>query len=458
MVKVRFAPSPTGYIHIGNTRTALFNWLFAKKHDGTFVLRYDDTDIERSKQEYVQAIAEDLAWLGIKPDEIYYQSKRFSRYDEVVEDLKRQGVLYPCFETQQELELSRKVLLTRGLPPVYNRKALSLTEAEKEELIKQGRKPHWRFLLPNYVDSPFKTTRTNISWQDVVKGEQTIDLASLSDPILIREDGTYLYTLPSVIDDIDMEITHIIRGEDHVTNSAMQIAIFEAIGAKPPVFAHTNLLTTTSGEGLSKRTGSLSIRSLREDGFEPMSIVCLGSLIGTSENVIAYRSMDELGKRFNLTNTSKSAAKFSTDDLIRLNKSLINNMPFAEAKERLEKIGIVGNKAEVFWEQIKGNISKIDEASMWWDVVNNNEKVFYDLVKDNKEFLAEAANLLPLETFDDTTFKRWTNSIKQSTGRSGKNLFSPLRLAITGQANGPDLSQFLPLIDPEIVRNRILLP
>lgn len=452
VVKVRFAPSPTGYIHIGNTRIALFNWLYALVNQGTFVLRYDDTDIERSKQCYIDAIAQDLEWLNIKPGEVYYQSKRFERYNEVAEQLKKQGLLYPCFETAQELELSRKIKLTRGLPPIYDRKALKLTEQDKAELLEKGLKPHWRFLLPNYENDVFKPKRTIISWYDEVKGIQTIDLSSLSDPILIREDGSYLYTLPSVIDDIDMEITHIIRGDDHITNSASQIAIFETLGKKAPKLGHINLLTTSSGEGLSKRTGALSIRTLREDGFEPMAISCLASLVGTSENITIYKTMNELAEHFNLTNVSKSSAKFSMEDLLRLNTLLVHDMSYANIQEYLKNIGVCNEKAEYFWNVVKPNISKTCEVTYWWDIANNSELTF---TPEKTDLLQTAINLLPNEPFNEETWKIWTNDIKDKTGKRGKELFAPLRFALTGTLHGPDLALFLPLMPKELIIKRL---
>ena len=286
-VTVRFAPSPTGRIHIGNARTALFNWLFAQKHRGRFIQRFDDTDTLRSRQEYADSILYDLHWLGIFQDATEYQSRRIDAYDAAVERLKAAGVLYPCYETPEELDLRRKIRRTRGLPPVYGREALELTSAQIAEFEGDGRRPHWRFLLPNFAGDPMEPQRTEIHWNDVVRGDETVDLASVSDPVLVREDGTYLYTLPSVVDDIDMAVTHVIRGDDHVTNTGVQIALFKALGSEPPAFGHHNLLTSISGEGLSKRTGALSIEGLREAGIEPMAVASLAVLIGTSESVQA---------------------------------------------------------------------------------------------------------------------------------------------------------------------------
>ena len=278
-VTVRFAPSPTGLIHIGNARTALFNWLFALKNSGRFIQRFDDTDIGRSRQEYADAILYDLHWLGIFPDATEYQSKRFDHYWAAVDRLRKAGVLYACYETAEELDLRRKIRRTRGQPPVYGREALTLTHAEIAEYQSDGRKPHWRFLLPNFSGDPLKPERTEVTWTDLVRGEETVDLASLSDPVLVREDGTFLYTLPSVVDDIDFKVSHVIRGDDHVTNTGVQIELFKALGAEPPAFGHHNLLTTASGEGLSKRSGALSVASLREDGIE-FDVGCLARRAG----------------------------------------------------------------------------------------------------------------------------------------------------------------------------------
>ncbi|KAB2860384.1 MAG: glutamate--tRNA ligase, partial [Bauldia sp.] len=355
-VTVRFAPSPTGHIHIGNARTALFNWLFAKKHGGRFILRFDDTDVARSRQEYADQIQKDLHWLGIHPDVTVHQSARFATYDAAVERLKERGLLYPCWETAEELERRRRLRLARRLPPVYGREALKLTPQEKAAHEAEGRKPHWRFLLPNFSGDPFAPVRTEIHWDDLVRGSQTVDLASMSDPVLVREDGSYLYTLPSVVDDIELGISHVIRGDDHVTNTGAQIALFRALGAEPPALGHHNLLTTVSGEGLSKRTGALSIRSLAEDGIEPMAVASLAVLIGTSESVSAVRSMDELAARFDPAATSKSAAKFDPAELAALNRALVHAMPVAEVRDRLSALGIAGDAVEPFWLAVRGNL------------------------------------------------------------------------------------------------------
>ncbi|GGA84039.1 glutamate--tRNA ligase [Brucella endophytica] len=448
-ITVRFAPSPTGYIHIGNTRTALFNWLFALKNDGRFILRFDDTDVERSKTEYAQAIARDLEWLGIAPARVEYQSKRFAIYDAAVEKLKKARLLYPCYETAEELERRRKLRLTRRLPPVYGREALKLTDAERAALEAEGRKPHWRFLLPNFKTDPFSPERTEVHWDDLVRGPQTVDLASMSDPVLVREDGTYLYTLPSVADDIDMGITHIIRGDDHVTNTGAQIALFRALGAEPPEFGHHNLLTTISGEGLSKRSGALSVGSLREAGYEPMAIASLAVLIGTSENVVAAPDMAALAGHFDPAATSKSSAKFDPAELDTLNRALIHTLSFEDVAARLAALGIEGDKAEAFWLAVRGNLDRVSDAAQWWRIVHDGPETAPDLSLEDRDFVREAFDLLPPEPWDRETWKVWTGAVKDKTGRKGKALFMPLRLALTGLHSGPELADLLPLAGRE---------
>lgn len=441
-VTVRFAPSPTGFIHIGNIRPALFNWLFALKSGGTFVLRFDDTDVERSKEEYARAIENDLAWLGVHPHRIERQSERFALYDKAAEALREAGLLYPCYETADELERRRSRARALGRPPVYDRAALKLTDEEKARFEGEGRKPHWRFLLPNHDGDPFVTRRTDVSWTDLCRGEQTIDLASLSDPVLIREDGTYLYTLPSIVDDIDMGITHVIRGEDHVANTGVQIAIFRALGAQPPVFAHHNLLTTRDGEGLSKRKGALSIGSLRDAGYEPMAVASLAVLTGSSQTVEAVPVMADLCSRFDLASISRSSAKFDPEDLNGLNAKLVHDMSFDQVRDRLLSMGI--NVQEPFWLAVRGNCGKVSDARTYWQVIHGPVSSVVD--SDDREFLARAAKLLPEGEFSSETWGEWTGILKKETGRKGKGLFMPLRKALTGLEHGPDMKDMLPLI------------
>jgi glutamyl-tRNA synthetase len=445
----RFAPSPTGYIHIGNARTALANWLFAKRRDGKFILRLDDTDVERSKREYADAIVRDLEWFAIVPDATYRQSERFAIYQAAAERLKTAGVLYACYETADELERRRRLRLARKLPPVYGREALKLNGNDRAKLEAEGKRPHWRFLLPNFKSDPFSPERTEVHWDDLVRGLQTVDLASLSDPVLIREDGTWLYTMPSVVDDIELGVTHVIRGEDHVTNTGAQIALFKALGAEPPVFGHHNLLTTISGEGLSKRSGSLSIGSLAADGYEPEAVASLALLTGTSDNVEAFASLAEIGDHFDLAHVSKSAAKFDPAELDTLNRSLVHHMPFEAVKDRLKLAGIDGPIAEPFWLAVRANINKVSEADDWWPVVTAGPAADEKPDTSDLQFLNQAFSLLPDSPVHSETWKQWTALIKADTGRTGKSLFMPLRLALTGRSHGPELAQLLPLIGRE---------
>ncbi len=443
--KVRFAPSPTGKIHIGNARTALFNWLYAKRNGGSFLLRFDDTDTARSTRENADSIAEDLAWLGIRPDAVIRQSDRFAHYDRAADRLKKAGLLYACYETAEELELRRRVQLSRKLPPVYGRESLNLSEADRQKLEAGGRRPHWRFLLPNFDGDPSRPRRTEAVWDDLVRGRQVVDLSSLSDPVMIREDGTYLYTFTSVVDDIETAISHVIRGEDHVTNTGAQLALFRALGAEPPAFGHHNLLTTSSGEGLSKRRGALSLASLRADGIEPMAVASLAVLTGTSENVTAATSMEELAERFDLASTSKGAAKFDPADLMSLNRALLRQMSFSSVEERLSRNGIAGPSAEPFWLAIRGNIDRVADTIVWWNVVQS-PPAGLELSEADRDFVRLAFDLLPPEPWDRTTFKTWVDAAKAASGRSGKQLFQPLRMALTGFPSGPELADLLPLL------------
>ncbi len=427
---VRFAPSPTGLLHIGNARPALLNALFARREQGQFILRFDDTDIERSKQEYIDAIGVDLAWLGIVPSRVEYQSKRFALYDAAAEKLKEKGLLYPCYETAEELEMRRRRQLARGLPPMYDRAALRLSDEERSALEAEGRRPHWRFKLDHQV----------VGWHDLVRGECKVDCASLSDPVLVREDGTYLYTLPSVVDDADMGITHIIRGEDHVTNTAVQIQIFKALSSNVPVFAHHNLLTSASGEGLSKRLGHLSLSALREQGMEPMAIASLAVLVGSADSVRAVADMDELARLVDFSHISRAPARFDEHELGHLNARLVHEMSFSKAQPKLEALGVQGG--EDFWLAVRANLVLLPQAKAWWEVVTGP---IQPQISD-KSFIDQAAVLLPNEPWDSTTWKEWTTAVKAQTGMKGKELFMPLRLALTGVDHGPELAGLLPLI------------
>jgi glutamyl-tRNA synthetase len=436
---VRFAPSPTGHIHIGNTRVALLNALYARREGGTFILRFDDTDLARSKQEYADSIETDLHWLGIPPDVIVRQSERFDLYDAAAEQLKAAGRLYPCYETQEELEFRRKRQLARGLPPIYDRAALKLTDEDRAKLEGEGRKPHWRFRLEP----------TNVAWDDLVRGPCHVDCSSLSDPVLVREDGTYLYTLPSVVDDIDLKITHVIRGEDHVTNTAVQIQIFEALGAGSPTFAHHSLLITASGEGLSKRLGHLSVKGLRDAGLEPQAVASLAVLVGSAESVRPIADLNELAKLIDFSHISRAPAKFDESELEHLNARLIHEMPYEVARERLAQLG--ADEGETFWNAVRGNLTKVRDAVEWAKVVRGPVTP----VIEDKAFIVAAAGVLPEGPWDATTWKAWTEAVKAATGVKGKALFMPLRLALTGLDHGPELATLLPLIGPERARARL---
>jgi glutamyl-tRNA synthetase len=433
---VRFAPSPTGRIHIGNARTAILNWLFAQKSGGQFILRYDDTDTARSTDEYARGIATDLAWLGVTPQRVEWQSKRFARYDAVAEDLRAKGMLYPCYETADELDRRRKRQQARGLPPVYDRAALKLSDDEKKAFEAQGRKPHWRFKLAQKM----------VEWTDLIRGPVHIDTANLSDPVLIREDGTYLYTLPSVIDDVDFGVSHVIRGEDHVVNTAVQIEITEALSGKVPSYAHHSLLTGADGKGLSKRLGSLSIGQMREDGYEAMAVVSHAALLGTSDNIHPCTDYSELVAGFDLHKLSRAPARFDEAELQSLNAKLLHMTPFAAVQGRLQEQG------EAFWLAVRGNISKLSETAQWAGVVAGATPV---IAAEDRAFITTARDTLPGEPWDGNTWKTWTDAVKAATGRKGKPLFMPLRLALTGLDHGPELAALLPLIGRQRVLDRL---
>ena len=441
---VRFAPSPTGRIHIGNARVAVLNALYARRHGGRSVLRFDDTDVLRSRDDFARSIREDLVWLGIPPDVVVRQSDRTALYDAAAEQLKAMGRLYPCYETEDELDRRRKRQAARHLPPIYDRAALSLTPEEKAALEAEGRRPHWRFLLELEV----------VAWDDLVRGPCTVDCASLSDPVLVREDGSYLYTLPSVVDDIALDITHVIRGEDHVTNTGVQIQIFEALAnGKPlPAFGHHNLLTTASGEGLSKRSGHLSIGALREDGLEPLAVAALAVLVGSAEAVRPVASLDELAALVDLARLSRAPARFDEAELVNLNARTVHGLPYDAVEARLSALGIAGGEA--FWLAVRGNLARVADAAPSWEVVVGNPPRPAPSQED-AAFLARATAVLPPEPWTQDTWGVWIEAVKQATGRKGKALFMPLRLALTGVEHGPELKALLPLMGRERVVGRL---
>ena len=428
-VVTRFAPSPTGHLHVGNVRTALHNWLLAKRQGGRFLLRIDDTDAERSREEFVEGIHADLAWLGIEPEGEERQSARFAIYEEAFARLADSGRVYPCWETPQELELKRKVLLGRGLPPVYDRAALDIPEVERMRRIASGDQPHWRFLL--YRDKA-------IEWDDGIRGPQRFDPAQMSDPVVRRADRSWLYMLPSVIDDVEMGVTDVLRGEDHVSNTAAQVQMFEALGALMPRFAHEALLTGTEGK-LSKRLGSLGISHFREIGIEPAALVALLARLGTSDPVDPSLDAEALAASFDLSRFGRAPARFDEVELERVNAAVVHALPFEAVAARLPE----GMDAAA-WEVVRPNLSHVHEAKDWWQVVTG-PVVAPAFSEEDRGYLAEAAGFLEASWGGDP-WPALTNALKAKTGRKGKALFLPLRQALTGMDHGPDMAALLPLI------------
>lgn len=435
-VVTRFAPSPTGRLHVGNVRTALHNWLLAKKHAGRFLLRIDDTDAARSEERFVEAIREDLAWLGLEPDGEERQSERLDLYEQAFERLKAAGRVYPAYETAQELELKRKVALGRGLPPIYDRAALALSDAERAAKEAQGIAPHWRFKLDQ--DAP-------IEWLDGIRGPQHFEPAQMSDPVVRRADGSWLYMLPSAIDDIAMGVTDVLRGEDHVSNTAVQIQMFTALGAEPPRFAHEALLVGVEGK-LSKRLGSLGCDALRESGIEPEALVALLARLGTSEPVEPIAERAALVETFDLAHFGRAPARFDEAELTRLNAAIVHQLPFEHVANRLP----AGMGPEA-WEAIRPNLEKVADAADWWSVVTGPvEPPAFDA--ETRAYLSQAAQIL---AWSDDPWGALTAALKQATGRKGKALFHPLRLALTGRESGPDMHALLPLIGEAEARARL---
>lgn len=439
MTITRFAPSPTGHIHVGNLRTALFNYLIARKAGGTFILRLDDTDQERSKQEYVDGIQRDLDWLGLHWDRVERQSLRMDRYRAEADALRASGRLYEVFETPVELDLKRKKLLNMGKPPVYDRTGLSLSDADKDRLRSEGREGYWRFLLD----------QNRIEWTDGILGDISIDAASVSDPVLIRADGQVLYTFASSVDDTDMGVTHIVRGSDHVTNTATQIQIIQAIGGTPPAFAHHSLLTGAKGEELSKRIGALSLKDLREAGVAPEALIALMARLGSGVPV-GLASLDELAEAFDLSQFGASPTKFDAEDLWPLTRERNQALPFAAVADRIAALGVPDDQAERFWRVASQNITRLDDLGDWWRIFSEGAEPQID--PEDADFIAQAMTLLPAGPFTDATWGEWTAAVKEATGRKGKGLFMPLRKAVTGQAHGPDMSDVMPLL--QVVKAR----
>jgi glutamyl-tRNA synthetase len=439
-VTVRFAPSPTGLMHVGNARVALINWLFARKSGGRFVLRMDDTDVERSRPEYAAAIEEDLNWLGLVADDKIRQSERLDLYNEAVKRLSDEGLVYACYESPEELELKRRMQLGRGLPPVYDRAALKLTDADRHKLESEGRKVYWRFRLAT----------EQVTWVDLVHGDLHIDAASLSDPIVIRSDGQPLYTFSSVVDDIARGITHIIRGDDHIPNSAAQIQIFKALGGIVPAFAHLPLLTDAQGGGLSKRFGSLSLAHLRGEGVEAMAVNSLLAKLGTSDPIEPRTDLAQLVTEFDFAKFSRSTPKFDEHELHRLNSRLLHALSFAQVQSRLNDLGVPADEA--FWNAVRGNLARLSDVKLWWSIVHGN---IAPAIVD-AELAAKAADLLPPEPWNNETWRAWTKEISTATGHKGKALYMPIRLALTGLEHGPELQDLLPMIGRKRAHARLM--
>lgn len=439
-VRVRFAPSPTGKLHLGNINRAVLNYLFARNKGGTFVLRLDDTDLERSTEENAESIKFDLKWLGLEWDEFHRQTDRFDRYDDAFKRLVEAGRLYPCYETPDELAIKRKVQLSRGLPPIYDRAALQLTDAEKKEKEAEGVKPHWRFKLEH----------KDITWNDLCRGPVKFEGAKLSDPVLFKTDGRPLFSLASVVDDIDLKMTHVIRGDDHVSNTAAQVQIFEALGADVPEFAHYPLIMDKEGKKLSKRTGALGMDEIREQGFEPLTIAAVMAALGTSKAAEGVESLEALTKTFDLGAFGKASPKFNPEDMWPLNAKILHVMPYDQALVRLQDLGLP-EVPEFFWNAVRPNLKKLSDITEWWDMCQGG----VEPVIEDADFIAKAAELLPSEPWSAETWSTWTSAVKESTGAKGKELFMPLRLAITGKPHGPELKDLLPLIGREKVEQRL---
>jgi glutamyl-tRNA synthetase len=437
----RFAPSPTGFLHVGNSRTALINWLYARKNHGKFILRIDDTDLTRSTEEYKNAIIRDLKWLGLEWDESFNQNSRLDYYKKAKKILLESGRLYACYETQEELAIKRKLQLSRGLPPIYDRASLKLTKEQIDNYEQSGRKPHYRFLIQD----------SEIKWQDMVKGVISYQGSNLSDPIIIRADGTMTYMLCSTIDDIDYEISHIIRGEDHVSNTAIQIQMFEAFGAEIPLFGHLSLVKTKDDK-ISKREGGFEISSLRDkENLEAMAINSFFSKIGSTNPVAPSYNMQDLINIFDISAYSKSPTTYLPEELELLNHKLIIHLEYKDVKEQFILMGLK-QIDESFWLAVRPNLQKLSDIKDWWEICKNPKRVE---IEDHK-LLAIAAKNLP-EIINQDTWSNWTKLIYAESGKKGKDLFMPLRLALTGMDHGPELKNLLPLLTREEIINRLKL-
>lgn len=435
----RFAPSPTGLLHVGNIRTALFNYLFSLKGAGEFILRIDDTDTERSKIEYADQILRDLDWLGIKLDKIYKQSERIEIYNKHFQELIDNNLIYKCFESPEELDTKRKRLVARRMPPIYDRSSLYLSESEIKKYLDEGRKPYWRF----------KLSGKRINFEDLIRGNVSVDTSAQSDPVIVREDGGFLYNLPSVIDDIEMGITNIIRGEDHVTNSAIQVEMFRSLGKEAPIFGHHPLLVDENGDPFSKRNSAVSIKGLMEDNYEPMAINSLNASIGTSIEINTFKSLNDIADRINLNQVARAPARFSMNQLSKLNSDILSQLDNKIISERLSIKNI--NFDEKIWNVIKSNIENLSEYEKWDKIIKGSIKT------DNldSDYMKLAESLLPPEPWDEDTWGKWISSIKEISDKKGKDLFLPLRMAITGQSYGPELKNIILLMGYDKIKYRL---
>lgn len=434
----RFAPSPTGMLHVGNARTALINYLYAKKHSGKFVLRIDDTDKVRSTEEFKNKIIEDLSWLGFEWDNIFYQSGRLDKYEDIKNKLIESGRLYPCYETEAELDIKRKLQLAAGKPPIYDRASLKLTDAQKQQYIAEGREPHYRFLVE---DKP-------IAWNDMIKGDVHFEGRHISDPVLVRNDGSMTYMICSCLDDAEYNISHIIRGEDHVSNTAIQIQLLEAMGFDLPKFGHLSLVKS-SEDKISKRKGGFEIANLREDkGLEAMSVNNFFAFIGSASPISAHKNLEELAQSLDISKFSHSPTTYMPEELLRLNHKIVSNQDFTDIKDN---IGIK-DITEEFWLSVRGNIDTLSDARNWWKICYERPKAPKDI---DKNFLESATKHLPEGDFDPASWREWTSSISNDTGLKGKNLFMPLRRLLTGMDFGPEMGKLLPLIGRDEVEIRL---
>lgn len=439
-IKFRFAPSPTGRIHIGNARTAIITWIAARAMGGEFMLRIDDTDLERSKDEHVEGIKRVLTWLGMNWDDYAHQKDRTARYAECITQLKADGRLYPCYETSEQLDLKRKSMLNRGLPPIYDRAALELTDDQKAKFEAAGTQPHWRF----------KLNHAPIVWDDLVRGEVTFDGATMSDPVLIREDGSPLYHLCSVIDDIDFGMTHVTRGEDHVSNTATHIQMFEALGATPPKFAHLPLLSGTEGEKLSKRIGSLAIEDMHEQGgFEAMAIISFLARLGTSMPIEAFSNIQPLIDTFDFNKFSRGSPKVDPMEIERLNAKIVHEYSYDDVKDRPEMAGVDA----AFWNAVKANLVKVKDIQEWLHITQDSVEV--GVADEDKSYIKSALDLLPEGDVTPETWGAWTTALKENTDRKGRTLFMPLRQALTGMEHGPEMDKMLLLLGRERAVRRL---